>query len=280
MKNIFKKNQVIITALAIMIVIAGYLSFTNNDKTGNQDTIEATSPDLEGYEEIVESDGTDVAQSTTDTTGDTTTDDTADGTTDDTLAGDTTDGTTDDENMATTATDDENDETTPVNTEANADELGDTAGEDIMEAAADVTDTGELDLEEGIPGEAVLASTTLDAGFFITNKLEREQMRARNKETYMEIIESPDVAEELKKDTINRMIELTDIAEKENTTEIYLEARGFDGALVSINEGKVDVIINAESLDDQQVAIIEEVVKTKTGISVDNMSIVPVVVAE
>lgn len=277
MKNIFKKNQVIITALAIMIVIAGYLSFTNNDKPGDQDTIEATNPDLEGYEEITQSDAMDVAQSTTDITGDTTTEDTTDGTTDGTLTG--TEDTTEDENLSTTAAEEDNDETTPVNTESDS-ELGDTDGEDILEAAADVTDTGDLDLDEGIPGEAVLASTTLDAGFFITNKLEREQMRARNKETYLEIIESPDVAEDLKKDTINRMIELTDIAEKENNTEIYLEARGFDGALVSINEGKVDVIINAESLNDQQVAIIEEVVKTKTGISVDNMSIVPVVVAE
>lgn len=31
MKNVVKKNQIIITALAIMIVVAGYLNFTGQE---------------------------------------------------------------------------------------------------------------------------------------------------------------------------------------------------------------------------------------------------------
>ena len=31
MKNIFKKNQIIITALALMIAAAGYVSYTNGN---------------------------------------------------------------------------------------------------------------------------------------------------------------------------------------------------------------------------------------------------------
>lgn len=275
MKNIFKKNQIIITALAIMIVIAGYLSFTNNDKPDTKNSVEATNPDLEGVVSELD-DSMDLATQTTDdtTTGDTTTDDAA--ANDDTTAEDLADDT---DVLDTTDTD--NDESTPVDTEdADTDELGDISDEDVLEAANDVSDTGELDLEDGVPGEAVLASTTLEAGYFISNKMEREQMRARNKDTYLEIMEDPDVAEALKQDAVNRMMELTEVAEKENATEILLKARGFDDALVSINDGKVDVIINAESISDQQLAIIEEVVKNKTEISVANMSIVPVVMEE
>lgn len=47
MKNIFKKNQIIITALAIMIVIAGYLSFTNKDK------VKTTEKDVQTMEQNV-----------------------------------------------------------------------------------------------------------------------------------------------------------------------------------------------------------------------------------
>lgn len=280
MKNIFKKNQIIITALAIMIAIAGYLSFTNNDKPDTK-SVETTSPDLEDAEAVSEmDDDIDLATGTTDTNADNATTGTDNGTNSaEDVGAKSTDDTNADNNAADT-TADENDETTPVDTKSDTDELGDISDSDILEAANDVSDTGELDLEDGVPGEAVLANTTLDAGYFITNKMEREQMRAKNKATYMEIIESPDVAEALKQDAIARTIELTDIAEKENATEILLEARGFDGALVSINEGKVDVIINAESISDQQLAIIEEVVKNKTEISVANMSIVPVVVEE
>ena len=35
MKKVFKKNQLIITALALMIAVAGYLSFT--DKNGKDE---------------------------------------------------------------------------------------------------------------------------------------------------------------------------------------------------------------------------------------------------
>jgi stage III sporulation protein AH len=277
MKNIFKKNHIIITALAIMIVIAGYLSFTNSDEPEEDASLEAVNPDLEGYGDISGTEGIDMAQNdiTEDDTGDTTGN--ADDTTDD-QDNTQTDGTQDGDiqNTAADDTNDENDETTPVESQ----ELGDISDDDLLEAAVDVKDTGELDKKEGVPGEAVLASTTLDKGFFITNKIEREQMRAKNKATYMEIIESSDVSEELKNETFNKMIQLTDIAEKENSTEIALEARGFDGTLVSINEGKVDVIVNAQSLSDQQLAIIEEEVKTRTGIPVENMTIIPIVVAE
>ena len=280
MKNIFKKNQIIITALAIMIAIAGYLSFTNNDKPEDKDTIETTNPDLEDFDVLSELEGLELVQEI----GDTTTDDTAtDGTIDDTAAEDTTDDavtddTTDDTDAEAAAED--NDETTPVEITNESDELGDLSDEDILATASDVTDTGEVELEDGIPGEAVLASTTLEAGFFIKNRLEREQMRAKNRAIYKDVIESHDVSEALKKDAIASLIEITGIAEKENATEIALAARGFDGALVSINDGKVDVVINAESISDQQLAIIESEIKKKTDIAVADMTIVPVIIEE
>ncbi len=276
MKNIFKKNQIIITALAIMIAIAGYLSFTNNDKPGENVALQTANPDLEELDIITEVDGSQLAQADVDGTDDTTTDDTA---ADDTTTDDTAAENVDDTDLDATA--DDNDETTPVETlDDDGDELGDISDEDILAAANDVTDTAELDLEDGVPGEAVLASTTIDPNFFISNRLEREQMRARNTTRYLEIIESPDVAETLKQETIAKMIELTDISEKENNTEIALEARGFDDALVSINDGRVDIVINTVSISDQQLAIIEEIVKSKTSIPVAKMTIVPTVLEE
>lgn len=272
MKNIFKKNHIIITALAIMIVIAGYLSFTNKDTPSDQDLMTTANPDKDGLGALVDSDGMMLV------TNDTTTDDTTatdEDLADDTEVTDTADDTADD---ATTL--DENDETAPTDTKDASDELGDISDEDILAAAQDVTDNGELDLKEGVPGEAVLASAGIDSDFFITNKMEREQWRARSKATLMEIIESPDVSEEMKKEAIQSVIALTEIAEKENNTEMMLEAKGFSDAVVSIVDGEVDVVVNAATLTDQQLAIIEDVVKSKTDISVDKIHITNVVVAE
>lgn len=269
MKNIFKKNQIIITALAIMIVIAGYLSFTNKDKPDKNDAIQASKGNA--VDVVSDVDLSDLAQGTVTTPDATTTDDTNTDTTDVNTTGDTADDGTDAETTS---------DTTPVEVESGMEELGDISDQDILQAANNVTDKAELEIENEVPGEAVLVSANISSNYFISNKVEREQMRARNKESYKEIINSKDVSDALKEEAIAKLIALTDIAEKEMNAEIALQARGFSDALVSINEDKVDVIINAATLTDQQLVIIEDTVHSKTDIPVSKMSIIPVVTEE
>ena len=258
-----------------MIVIAGYLSFTNKDTAENTDTLVTVDPDTDEYGELTDVVGLDVVTNT-DTGTDVTMTDTTD--TDGTDS-ETTDTTTDDANVETTAEEADN------NALADADNTGntgknDSSDKDVLETAQNVTDNGELDLEEGVPGEAVLASTSINKGYFISSKLDREQVRAKNKETLMDIIESDGISEEAKKKAIDSMIELTEITEKESATEMLLEAKGFDGAVVYIVGEDVNVVINAETLTDQQLAIIENVVKENTDFSVDHININTVVAAE
>lgn len=266
MKNIFKKNHIIITALAIMIVIAGYLSFVNRDDVPEKDLTTVENPDSDDLKELAELEGLELVT-------DTTTDDTAtDDTTNDTAADDTTNDTTLDDN----------DETTPVKTQDATDELGesDISDDDMLADAKDVTDSGELDLEDGTPGEAVLVNATQDAGYFLDAKIKREQTRAKNKATYMDIMKSADITEEQKQSAINAALELTTIADQESAAEILLGARGFEDVVVFIVDGSADVVVNASTLSNQQLAIIEDVVKDKTGITVDNIHITPVVVQD
>ncbi len=281
MKNIFKKNSIIITALAIMIVIAGYLSFTNRDTKDDTTVADAiTSEDIS--DDFVEVDGMDVATTTgTDTTDTDTTDTTDEDTTvTDTDTTDTTD-TTDDTNAADTGTEEDAADTEDTEDTEDTNELGDSdiSDEDLLADAKEVTDNGELNLEDGVPGEAVLANTA-DASYFVSNKIDREQVRARIKETYMDIIESPDIKESDKQEAIKNMMKLTDIMDKERVTEKLLEAKGFDGVVVFIVDEEASVVVNAESLTDQQLAIIEDVVKDKTDIAVENIEITPVLITE
>ncbi|HHX12822.1 MAG TPA: SpoIIIAH-like family protein [Clostridiales bacterium] len=270
MKNIFKKNQIIITALAIMIIIAGYLSFTNDDKLDDP-ALQTVNPDEAGYEEYSEVEGMEFASDIAD--DETTNDETID------------DETIDDTN---TLDDTDNDETTPVETlddDEDAElyelgELGEASEDDILASAQDVADNGELNIDDGVPGEAVLASVTLDAGYFSSSKLNREQVRARNAAEYKAIMENPEISEEAKQIATNALIELTKIREKESATEMLLEARGFDGSIVRITDDDVEVVVNSLDLSEQQLAIIEDVVKDKTDISIENISILPVVVEE
>lgn len=269
MKNIFKKNQIIITALAIMIAIAGYLSFTNNEKP--EETLQTANPDQEDYDIFSEMEGID--DETDITSGKDVLDDLADDTEVD--ASDVTD------KDANTTADNEDGETVPVDGEDATDDLADISDDEILTSAQDVTDTSELETEDDtVPGEAVLVSATVDPGYFSTAKFRREQQRSISRENLLLLIESPDLSEEEKKGAVQEYLKLNTIADTENSIEILLEAKGFDGVVVSINDDDVEVIVNAATISGQQVAIIEEEVKRKANVTAEQIVITPTVVAE
>ena len=204
-KNLIKKNQLMITALAIMIAIAGYLQFagTNLEK------------------EYLASDNTE-----------------------DLSAVDSTDIVTDMESL---------------------DSDVEIVMEDMQVAEA-TPDEGE------IPGEAVLTGTN-GVEVLSAARLSKEQTRARNKETLLEIINSTELSDAQKQEAVDSMVRMTDIAEKEAAAEVLLQAKGFSEAVVSINGDAVDVVVNAAELTDVQRAQIEDIVKRKTDIAAENIVI-------
>lgn len=221
MKNMIKKNQMMITALAIMIAVAGYLNFAGTKVTD---------------EEIMSVNG----EIATDDMG----------------------------NLDYAAMADLSDE-----------DLEQASG-DIESLDSDVTmvESGSVDeaLEEAlaeeqmdeVPGEAVFTSAGT-ASELSGAKLEKEQTRAQNKETLLEIINNANISESQKQEAVNSMISMTDIAEKETAAEILLEAKGFDDAIVSIDGDSVDVVVNTAELTEAQRAQIEDIVIRKTGVSAD-----------
>lgn len=151
-------------------------------------------------------------------------------------------------------------------------------GMEVVDAsgAAEGEVAGNTPEDGDIPGEAVFTSTS-GAAILSDAKLLKEQTRARNKETLMEIINSEGITDEQKQAAVDSMVEMTAIAEKEAAAEILLEAKGFKDVVVSINGDAVDVVVNAAALDDVMRAQIEDIVKRKTEVSAENIIISTVV---
>ena len=102
-------------------------------------------------------------------------------------------------------------------------------------ASEEVTDT---------PGEAVLTSTGTGSSFAAQAKLTREQVRSKNKETLLEIINNENVTEEQKQNAVKRYDRPQQRTQKKKAAgqELLLESKGFAGAVVSITDGSVDVV--------------------------------------
>lgn len=261
MKKIFKKNQIIITALAIMIIVAGYLNYTtrntNDDiEVGEGEVLDYDSHNETANDNIDDSDIVDLIEEGTDI---------------DDLSK---------EDLST----DELEEIKDISDEDRVQEVSDT-GEIVKKDEVETeTTSGEVDdsdndsdSKQTKPGEAVLVSTTTMPDYFINAKLSREQLRAKNKETLMEVIDNANVSGEDKSLATQEVIRLTAISEKENATESLLEAKGYSDAVINMSEESVEVIVNAESLSDKDIAQIEDIVKRKTGEDISKIVISPVV---
>ncbi len=89
----------------------------------------------------------------------------------------------------------------------------------------------------------------------------------------MEIINNTELADEQKQAALDNVVTITQMAEKEMSAEILLDARGFEDAVVSITGDTVDVVVNSAELSDAQRAQIEDIVMRKTGVSIENIVI-------
>ena len=60
-------------------------------------------------------------------------------------------------------------------------------------------------------------------------RLLKEQTRAKNKETLLEIINNANIAENQKQEAVDEMIALTDLTERETAAEIFAGDKGLCG---------------------------------------------------
>lgn len=154
---------------------------------------------------------------------------------------------------------------------------------DIDEAAGEIT-TYDMEAEENIElnsekdeiGEAVLTSADTATNSLINSKLNREQVRSKAKEYYLDIINNDGMDEASVASATSAYVKLTEDMEKESEAEILLDVNGFKNSIVSISDNNVDVIVCAETLTDTDKARIEDAVVRKTGCSVDQIIITTV----
>lgn len=135
--------------------------------------------------------------------------------------------------------------------------------------------TAQADTETDNTGEAVFvnADATESDTYFVQAKLDREQSRAKQKDMLTEMINSSDIDNEQKQQFADGILEIQQRIEKETAAEDMIRAKGFKDAYVRIDDETVDVVVDAETITDQQAAQIEDIVKRKTGYTAEQIKI-------
>ena len=275
-KKLWKRNQIMITALALMIAIAGYLNFTG--KQIDEDVLFTTSAQFEeaDAQTVEETMNNNLLEDATVTYDETSLYDISDE--DDTYY---TEIESLDEDFDVASMEGMDEEEAEMFADADLDITDvtmETNAESDSAVIEEIPETEQADNSSktvDIPGEAVFTNTMSVTSLSEANLI-KEQTRAQNKAVLLDIINNENVSEAAKQDAINSMIALTDVAQKECDAMVMLQAKGFSENVVSINGEFADVCIGMNELSQVQIAQIEDIVKRKTGIPAENITISPV----
>ncbi|MGN0294598.1 MAG: SpoIIIAH-like family protein [Lachnospiraceae bacterium] len=233
MKKLRRKNQLILTLLAVMIAVAGYLTYLPSRQEsvpamGEQEN--SALMDISDEDVLAENVALEQAQNT------------------ETVQG----GETQSADAAVGIQDTES---------------------ETQNAEAAVQNGLQEQENSAQPGEAVLTLSEQVENMMAEAELSRQQVRTRNEETLNGIINNENLSEKQREAAADNLMTMTKNAEKEANIESALTARGMAQTLVTISESGVEVLVGSSSITDAQRAQIEDTVKREADVEISDIVI-------
>jgi len=122
-------------------------------------------------------------------------------------------------------------------------------------------------------GEAIFVSNP--GSFFVQARLQREQTRSSERAILNDLINNNNVDVEQRAVAAEAMLEIQRRIERETAAEALIESKGFSEVYVRISDSSVDVIVSKETLTEPEIAQIMDIIKRKTGMNETQIHISP-----
>lgn len=217
MKNL-KKNQVIIFVIALMLVSAGYLNYTANNKNN---TIE-TSSELNSIEysgigdaRLVNSNGV---------------------------------------------------------TEEETNTIQDIVSKDEDDIKTNNEEQSIVMNETNIDSAVSTSSMTIDE-YFSSSKLTRDTMYSQMIETYEKILENENISSDQKTIAQTEIKNINDNKNKIMICENLIKTKGIEDSVIFINGDSISVVIRADSLEQAQIAQVQNIINREMQVEISNIHI-------
>lgn len=110
--------------------------------------------------------------------------------------------------------------------------------------------------------------------YFADSRIERDAGRSKAMDSLRSIADNKDSSDETKRDAEMRMLILSERIEKESAAEAEIKAKGFEDAVVYINDTAVTVVVKCDhELTGSDAAKIQEIVVRSAGADPSKVSI-------
>lgn len=111
--------------------------------------------------------------------------------------------------------------------------------------------------------------------FFSEYRLQRDRIRSQQIDLLREIVNNPNSVAETRKEAQEKLIVITQNLEREMELENLIVAKGFPDAIVLIQPEAVTIIVQGQTLTQEQLAKITDVTVRTLKIEPENIVIVP-----
>ena len=234
--KVLKRNQIIISVLALMLITVGYMSFSNNIHNSVETGALMDSEKMAGIGDakLVSNNNVSDGSSTTD------------------------DDTESQESM-------EPDEAEIPVIETAESGINDTNTSNNTSASSTSTKNN--------PEPSTTTTSAYQADYFISSRLERDKMYSQMLETYQGLVENTNIAAEQKNMSTQ---EMTKINNKKNSlmiAENLIKNLGFEDVVIFVNDNSTSVVVKAEKLSEADIAQIQNIVCREIGVNVEDIHI-------
>ena len=252
-KKIMKKNQVVLLALALMLMTAGYMNYTNNHE--NENMLLASLGDAQLVSANVVNDANilnEVNNSVVESNNE------------ESIVEQ---NNINEENQIEENITNETVETNANNVDPNAPVSNETNVENQTTEEAESTSNEESkEVQETSTKQA-------DDDYFTRSKLERETMYSQMLETYTKILENGNISSEQKDIAENEIKNINNTKNAIMIAENLLATKGFENVVIFVNSPSVNVVIKGENLETEQVAQIQNIVQRELNTDIENIHI-------
>ena len=236
--KVIKRNQIIIFVGALMLIVAGYLNFSDNGLPINNLVPTSTLADAEEMASIGDAK---------------------------LVSANVVDGEQENEIQDIVNNNDLNDSVIETNTEADIKNNDKNVSENITESSTTETSSNNI--------ESVNKDKQLNNNYFTQSRLDRDTMYSQTLDTYQKIIENESKSADQK---AIAQKEISKINEQKNSimiAENLIKVKGFEDLIIFINGENVSVIVKSDKLEEKEIAQIQNIVTRELGVKIENINI-------
>lgn len=234
-KSIFKRNQIIVFTIGLMIITAGYLSYMNNNKEGNASLTASDIADSEEMASIGDAKlvSANVAEDTNSMNSNSLTEE------------------ADNTNIIDTNTIDSNsiDNTLENNTSNNNDDTT------ITTSSSSTNSTQDID------------------SYFTSSRLERESMYSQRIENYQDILNNSNVSEAQKKTAQAEITKLNNEQNAIMIAENLIKTKGIEDLIIFVNGESINVIVKGDEVKKEEIAQMQNIITRELEADIGNIHI-------